>query len=85
MAPNIDRDYYVDLPPAQARAHWADFERELSYPSAALGVLFSEVAGEPGRTRVSLHAGCEHNDEAMRRFRLFLASRGVIRIEPPLR
>jgi hypothetical protein len=84
MAPSLARDYYVDLPPAQVRAFWADFEHELSYPSAALGVQFSEVAGAPGRTRVSLRAGGEQSDEAMRRFRLFLASRGVIRIEPPL-
>jgi len=81
----MEKDYYIDVPLPQARTYWADFEHELSYPAAALGVRFSELAGEPGRTRVSLHVDAEDTDEAMRRFRLFLASRGVNRIEPPLR
>ena len=80
----MDQRYYVNVPPALARSHWADFEHELSFPAAALGAHFSEAG--PGRTRVILRAENEEQmDEAMRRFRLFLADRGLIRLEPPLR
>ena len=82
----MDKHYYVDVPPALARSHWADFEHELSYPVAALDAHFSEVEANSGRTRVILRTeDGEQTDEAMRRFRLFLASRGVVRLEPPLR
>jgi len=82
----VEKHYYVDLPPPVLRSHWGNFEHELSFPVAVLGAHFSEVEGDSGRTRVTLRAEQdEQTDEAMRRFRLFLASRGVVRLEPPLR
>lgn len=87
-APGIGRTYYVEVPLAVARAFWSDFQHELNFPAARFTVAFGEAEGEAARTRVEMHAAdaadAGRMDEAMRRFRLFLASRGVARIEPPL-
>ena len=81
----MEKHYYVDVPPALARSQWADFEHELSFPAAALDAHLGAVEGDPDRTHVILRTeGEQQTDEAMWRFRLFLASRGLIRLEPPL-
>jgi hypothetical protein len=75
---NPEKRYYVDVPVPVARARWADFEHELNFPGSGLEVRFDAVAGEPGRTRLSITGEEARMDPAVRRFRLFLEGRGLV-------
>ena len=83
----MERTYQVGVPPGVARERWHDFEHELDFPGEHLHVRLEPIDDEPGRTRVCIageddRAG-ERMDDAMRRFRLFLQSRGVIELLNP--
>jgi hypothetical protein len=76
------KTYYVDVPPHTVRTCWEAFEHELNSPAGSLLAEF-DAADSATRTRVRLAVAdakvAESLDEAMRRFRLFLVSRGVVR------
>ncbi len=75
----VERKYYVEAPLPTTQACWQAFEQELNSPAALLDARFEE---DGTRTCVRLpvkDAGDpDRLDDAMRRFRWFLVSRGVV-------
>ena len=81
----LEKTYYVDLPADTVERCWRAFEESLSYPNAGLDVRFEPAPADGGRCKVSLEAhepGGTAADDAMRDFRIFLDSRGLIELTP---
>jgi hypothetical protein len=79
----MENVYQIDLPPQTVLSQWLDFEHELDFPAAGAQVRFEPVDGEPQRTRIHIDvadADAARIDYALRQFRLFLDSRGLIEL-----